>query len=324
LIDKLGRDRFFAGPLAEMTVDNNTYAIPLYSHAQVMWVRKDLLEKAGLPIPQTWDELYETAKKLTKKPDVYGLSVPTGSGDLMGTRFLNFYVRSAGETLLTKDGKANITSKAAIDGINYWVKVYRDCSPEDSINYKVLDQATLYYQGKTAFDFNSGFQIGGVTKNSPDLVKYIDAAPMPKINASDPVRGIETSNIPLVVWKNCKTPEVAKAFIEFLYEKDRYVKFLHSVPAGMLPAFKDVITYPEFTNEPTIQAFSNAVKVISDAVNLGTAIGFENGPRAEAGLLTSQNVIEIMFQDIITKNTPVEQAAKAAEDKLNELFKTVN
>lgn len=54
-------------------------------------------------------------------------------------------------------------------------------SKKDSINYNVLQQATLYYQGKTAFDFNSGFQIGGVQANTPELLQYIDAAPIPKV-----------------------------------------------------------------------------------------------------------------------------------------------
>ena len=87
--------------------------------------------------------------------NVYGSAVPLGTNDMMGTRWLHLYVRSGGETLITEDGKANITSDLAIDGINYWVKMYKEISPEDSINFNVLDQATLYYQGKIAFDFNT-------------------------------------------------------------------------------------------------------------------------------------------------------------------------
>lgn len=321
VIDKIGRDRFYEAPLKEGTVEENNFSMPLYSHAQVMWYRKDLLAEAGMEVPKTWDELYETAKKLNNAPDVYGLSVPMGSGDMMATRFLNFYVRSAGETLITEDGKANLTSKSAIDGIKYWIKMYETTSPEGSINYKVLDQANLYYQGKTAFDFNSGFQIGGVETNSPQLLEKIDAAPIPKVNADDPEKGIETSNIPVVVWKNSKHPEIAKAFVESLYEKEEYIKFLHSVPAGMLPALKDIAEDPEFLNNPTIQKFDNAVKVISAAVDKGTAIGMENGPTLQSGIIVSQGVIEKMFQDIVLKDLPVEEAAEKAEKELNDLFK---
>ena len=170
LIDDIGRDKFAETAIAEGTMDGNNYSVPLYRHAHVMWIRKDLLEQNGLEVPETWDELYEAAKTLTKD-GVYGLSFPCGTNDFQATFFLDFYVRSGGGSLLTDDLKADLTSDLAIDGINYWVKVYNDCSPKDSINFDVLDQATLYYQGKTAFDFNSGFQISGVAANSPDLLQ---------------------------------------------------------------------------------------------------------------------------------------------------------
>ena len=326
LIDSMGRDRFYEAPLTEMTAsDGKCYAVPLYSHAQVMWYHKNLLDKYDLEVPTTWDELYEAAKTISdgEGGSASGTSVPMGTNDMMATRFLNFYVRSAGETLITEDGKANLTSQAAIDGINYWIKVYKDCSPTDSLNFNVLDQATLYYTGKICFDFNSAFQIGGVETNAPELLDQIDCAPMPTINKGDPQVGYETSNIPMVIWKNSQHPEICEAFIKYLYEPENYVPFLLSVPVGMLPALKEISTDPAFLSDPTVQKFSNAKDIISKAVGEGTAIGMEYGPRPEAGLLTSQGVIESMFQDILINGTDVETAAKAAEDKLNDLFETL-
>lgn len=322
LIDDIGRDKFSKTALSEGEKDGTCYSLPLYSHAQVMWYRKDLLEAAGLQVPVTWDEFAEAAKTLTKD-GVYGCSFPCGSNDLMGTRFLNFYVRSGGGSLLTEDLKADLTSDLAIDGINYWLDIYNNCSPKDSVNYAVLDQATLFYQGKTAFDFNSGFQIGGVETNSPDLVDQIDCAPLPKINADDPDYGAETSNIPMVVWQNSEHPEICKEFIKKLYEKDTYIKFLEATPVGMLPSITGIADTAEYKENETVQKFSNAVDVITKAMDMGTAIGFEQGPSVQAGLLTSQGIIESMFQDIITNGTDVKEAAQAAEDKLNEVFSTV-
>lgn len=322
VIDAIGRDKFAAAPLSEGEKDGVCYSLPLYSHAQVMWYRKDLLASAGLEVPKTWDEFAAAAKALTKD-GVYGCSFPCGSSDLMATRFLNFYVRSGGGSLLTDDLQADLTSDLALDGIRFWLDIYENCSPKDSVNYAVLDQANLYYQGKTAFDFNSGFQIGGVQTNSPDLVDQIDCAPIPKINANDPDYGIETSNIPLVIWKNSEHPEICEAFIQKLYEKETYIKFLEATPVGMLPSISGIADTPEYQANETVQKFTGAVDVISAAVDKGTAIGFEHGPSVQAGLLTSQGIIEGMFQDIITNGTDVEKAAKAAEDKLNDAFSTI-
>lgn len=318
LIDEIGRDKFNESALDECTLDGNNYAVPLYSHAMVMWIRKDLLKENNLEVPKTWDELYEAAKTLTKD-GVYGLSFPCGSNDFQATNFLNFYVRSGGGSLLTDDLKANLTSDLAIDGINYWLKVYNDCSPKDSINYDVLDQATLYYQGKTAFDFNSGFQIGGVETNSPDLLEDIDCYPIPTIDGSEQ-KGITTTNQPMVIWKNSEHPEVCAAFIKKLYEKDTYIEFLHAQPVGMLPAISGISDTEEYRDNETIQQFAHAEEVIDSQLPGGTAIGFEHGPSVQAGILTNQHVIEEMFQDIITNGTDVETAAKAAEDQLNDLF----
>ena len=318
LIDEIGRDKFNESALDECTLDGNNYAVPLYSHAMVMWIRKDLLEANNLEVPKTWDELYEAAKTLTKD-GIYGLSFPCGSNDFQATNFLNFYVRSGGGSLLTDDLKADLTSDLAIDGINYWLKVYNDCSPKDSINYDVLDQATLYYQGKTAFDFNSGFQIGGVETNSPDLLEDIDCYPIPTIDGSEQ-KGITTTNQPMVIWKNSEHPEICAAFIKKLYEKDTYIEFLHAQPVGMLPAISGISDTEEYQDNETIQQFAHAEEVTDSHLPGGTAIGFEHGPSVQAGILTNQHVIEEMFQDIITNGTDVETAAKAAEDQLNDLF----
>lgn len=322
LIDDIRRDKFSEAALSEGKKDDTCYSVPLYSHAQVMWYRKDLLEAEGIEVPKTWDEFAKAAKALTKD-GVYGCSFPCGSNDLMGTRFLNFYVRSGGGSLLTEDLQANLTSDLAIEGINYWLDIYNNCSPKDSVNYAVLDQATLFYQGKTVFDFNSGFQIGGVEANSPELVDQIDCAPLPKINANDPDYGAETSNIPMVVWENSKHPEICKEFIKKLYEQETYIKFLEATPVGMLPSITGISDTEKYKANETVQKFSNAVDVITSAMNMGTAIGFEYGPSVQAGLLTSQGIIESMFQDIITNGTDVETAAKNAEDQLNDIFSTV-
>ncbi|WP_223836366.1 ABC transporter substrate-binding protein [Paenibacillus oceani] len=53
VIDKIGRSRFYEAPLKEGTVEGKNYSIPLYSHAQVMWYRKDLLKQANLEVPKT-------------------------------------------------------------------------------------------------------------------------------------------------------------------------------------------------------------------------------------------------------------------------------
>lgn len=323
VIDGIGRDRFPAPALKEGEKDGENYSVPLYSHAQVMWYRKDILKQHNLEVPKTWEELAKAAETIGKSGDFYALSVPMGSNDFMATRYLNFYMRSHGETLLKEDGTANLSSKVAQEGIKYWTDLYKKVSPEGSINYKVLDQSTLFYQGKTAFDFNSGFHISGVEKNRPDLVDQIAAAPLPVAKAGDkPNYPAEVSNVATVVWKASKNQEAAKAFLKSLYENSEYIKFLHSVPGGMLPVLSDINKDETYLNNDTIKKYADSIKVISDQVATGSAIGMENGPTIQGSILTSQGVIERMFQSIVLENADPVKAAKKAEEDLNKQFKS--
>ena len=321
-IDAIGRDLFSANALADMSMDDTTYGIPYYSHAQVMWYRTDLLEANNLEVPTTWDEFYEAAVALTKD-GVYGCAFSCSPNDLLCTRYLNYYVRSGGGSLLNDDLTANLTSDLAIDGINFWLEVYKNCSPAETINYTVNDHATLYYQGTTAFDFNSGFMISGVESNRPDLLEYVSCAPLPLMAEGDPYYSAEATHIPLVTWANSEHPEICQAFIEYLYQTDNYLNFLAAVPVGMLPSIKGIDENETYLSNPIVQQFSDEAAIIAQAVEEGSAIGFEHGPSAQAGLLANQGVIEEMFQDIITNGTDVETAAKAAEDELNEIFATM-
>ena len=321
MIDEIGRDRFYESPIQEMTYDGSCYAVPIYSHAFVMWYRKDLLEKYNLDVPTTWDEFNAAATAITQGEDgeVYGCSVPMGTNDMYATCFLDVWAGSCGKSLLTEDRKANLTDPDIVEGIKFWTDMYKTNSPADSINYNTLDQPTLYYQGKNAFDFNSGFHISGVEANRPDLMDSISCAPIPTRNEGEQPQYI-VNNMPMVVWKNSKHPEICKAFIESFYEPETYVPFLHSVPVGMLPALKEITNDPTFLSDPTIQKYEAEMRVISDALSHGTYIGMEYGPCVEAGILANQRVVENMFQDIVLNGTSVEDAVAAANKQLNELF----
>lgn len=287
-----------------------------------MWYREDLLDAAGLEVPTTWEEFYNAAVTLTKD-GVYGAGVSCSPNDLLCTRYLNYYVQSAGSSLLNDDLTANLTSDIALEGIEFWVNVYKNCSPAETINYTVNDHATLFYQGTTAFDFNSGFMISGVAANREDLLEYVSCAPLPAYKEGDAYYSAEATHIPLVIWENCENKDVCEAFIEYLYEEDNYLYFLSAVPVGMLPAITGISDLEAYKTNETVAQFAEEAAVIEKAIAEGSAIGFEHGPSVQAGLLTSQGVVEEMFQDILTNGTDIPTAAKAAENQLNEIFETM-
>ncbi|MCM1040295.1 MAG: sugar ABC transporter substrate-binding protein [Ruminococcus sp.] len=321
VVDAIGRDRFSDNVLSELTHGDQVYGVPYYSHAYVMWYRKDLLDAKGISVPSTWEELYEAACAVTdKEQGIYGCPVSMSPKDFVSAINLHMYVQSGGGSLLNDDMTANLTSDLALEGIRYWVKMYEDCSPRETVDDTVMEQAARFYEGKTAFDFNSGFHISGVAGSREDLLSSISCAPLPRMNEEDEYYSAIVTHIPLVIYKDAENVEICKKFMEFLFEEENYIDFLDSVPVGMLPSIRGISSTEQYQSNDVRRQFAEEEAVIREAMLNGMALGFEHGPNVQSGIITSSGVIENMFRNIVQNGADVETAAREAEEELNRLF----
>ncbi len=321
VIDGIGKQRFADNVLTELSHGQDIYGLPYYSHAFVLWYRSDLLQDANLAVPETWEEFAAAAKALTDpEKGVYGYAAALSPRDHLATIDLHVYMRSKGESLLTEDLKANLTSDVALEGIAYWADIYRSCSSPDFYDDTVEERSQHFYDGVTAFDVNSGFHITGIKNNRPDLLESISCVEFPfKQTGASAGSGIVTQ-IPLVMYASTQNQEAAEAFLTFLYEDDNYMTFIDSVPVGMIPAIKDIANTEMYQSNDVRKQFMREETVIENAVLSGNALGFEHGANLQAGILASSGVIEEMFRAIVLDDVPVETAAQQAEGLLNARF----
>ena len=88
-------------------------------------------------------------------------------------------------------------------------------------------------------------------------------------------------------------PEVAKAFLESLYNEEDYVKFLDSTPVGMLPTIKGISDSAAYKENETRKKFKHAEEVITEAIKQypkGRFIFFNiNCKKCEWGLYQARN-----------------------------------
>ena len=75
-------------------------AVPWRIGSRCLVVRTDLLEQAGLDLPQTWEDVLAAAEKLHNPPDIYGIGLPgrQGGGELLAEMTWAF-----GGSLYTED-----------------------------------------------------------------------------------------------------------------------------------------------------------------------------------------------------------------------------
>ena len=96
-------DQFIESTLAPLRINGKLYGLPYNTNARAMVYRKDIFEKHGLSIPQTWDELIQTARKITEltAKKTYGFFVCTEVGDPRAAQeFISWYYQvSKGKNL---------------------------------------------------------------------------------------------------------------------------------------------------------------------------------------------------------------------------------
>ncbi|MBP0649648.1 extracellular solute-binding protein, partial [Mycobacterium tuberculosis] len=92
--------------------DGKYYGVPFSAQAFAVFVRKDWREKLGLPVPQTWDDLYAMAKAFTEKDpdgngkkDTYGYVMPLSTTRGYATWFLADLIwQAGGDFMAAKNG----------------------------------------------------------------------------------------------------------------------------------------------------------------------------------------------------------------------------
>ncbi|MEO2239701.1 sugar ABC transporter substrate-binding protein [Dorea sp. YH-dor226] len=193
------------------TLDGNLLGYPMWVNAKVLIYRKDLIPEDK--VPTTWEEYQALAEEL-KTDDMYGTTV-FGSGSDAVCSFLDFACQAGAEGLVfDKDGKVNITDQAYVDALNFMVEnANADYTPADSLSTAATESQELFTNGKVAMQLNWSHQY-------PAAVEALGADKVgcaPMIGGSAGV-GATTGPWYECVMKNSANKEMAKKYVEYMYE----------------------------------------------------------------------------------------------------------
>ncbi|TMG06776.1 MAG: extracellular solute-binding protein, partial [Chloroflexi bacterium] len=99
--------------------------VPQYHGMFVATYREDLFKKAGLKVPDTWEDLYVVGKELKKMGNPVGIPI-SQNYDSISTAGPVLW--SFGGMEVDKDGKTvRINSPATVQTIEWYQKMFRDC-----------------------------------------------------------------------------------------------------------------------------------------------------------------------------------------------------
>ena len=143
-------------------IDNNTVngrlvAIPWYTDAGVLYYRKDLLEKHGESVPETWEQLTATAQKIQDaereagNDRMWGYVWQGRAYEGLTCNALEWVVSHGGGTLISQDGKVTINNPDAATALDQAAGWVGKITPQGVLNYTEEEARGVFQSGNAVF-----------------------------------------------------------------------------------------------------------------------------------------------------------------------------
>lgn len=295
---------FQAGPVQATTYEGKTVGVPIITEQEVLYYRKDLLEKSGFTAPpKTLDELKAQAAKVeADNPGVAGFVARTGKAAAV-TQFSSF-LYSFGGDFVDANGKASVNTEQAKQAYAYYGGLLREHGPENiSTDMSWSEAMAIFTQGKAAFYTEANSLYKNAT--DPAKSKVSDTVGFAAFPAGP--AGSKPYNIPswaLGINDASKNKDNAWKFIQWAAGKEQS---LAQQKAGVPGARASVWANPEST--------STYPKDLAEATAVSTANGIGHDRPLVVKVAQAR---EIVGQPIVDAITGKDAAASA--DAANEAF----
>ncbi|WP_028547772.1 ABC transporter substrate-binding protein [Paenibacillus sp. UNC451MF] len=295
---------FAKSSIEATTIEGKIESVPVFTDQFVLYYRKDVLEKNGIAVPKTLDELTAAAKKLHDPgKDFYGF-VGRGQRNALVTAVSSFVFSQGGDFM--KGDKAAVNTPEAIKGFQTYASLIKDYGPQGVLNMSWPQASAIFAQGKAAFYAETA----SVYKNTTDPEKSLvsDKVGFAKFPSGD--AGSKPYNI--TAWSlgiNAKSAnkDAAWEFIKWATNKDNVLKTQRAGAPGARSSLwtqkEGVETYP-----------ADLAAAIQETMKIGVG---HNVPEVISVGEARDAVGSIVVKAVLGENI------KAAADQANAEFQTI-
>ncbi len=134
-----------------LSSDGKLYAAPFYGESSFIMYRKDLMEKAGLTMPDapTWEFVADAARKMTdRKADINGVCLRGKAGWGENMAFLTATANSFGARWFDENWKPQFDQPEWKNALEFYVDLMKDAGPQGASSNGFNENLALFQQGK--------------------------------------------------------------------------------------------------------------------------------------------------------------------------------
>ena len=324
VISAVGAERFNEGANRVYEIDPGVHAAAALGNtaANMLWIRTDLMEKAGIDeIPATWDELRSACQKMQGR-GIYGAPLPYARNS-MTTLVIIGFIHQAGGQVLSPDLDVALDSDEAENALEFYASM-RELSPAGATSYSWGESLSAFVSGATATGLYAGRVLINVTRQNPRIADHITCATYPTISAD--VEPWTFNDFPSVfIPADASDMEMTQAFAAWLYQPDGYIRQINATPGHVLPVVGDVAEDPRFLSNEVIARFPDEIASLSAAAAAaaGHNLGWETArhkTNVRAGAIVNSGVLAEMVQRVALNGEAPRAALKDTAKKIESLM----
>ena len=295
--------------------------------------RKDLAEKKGLKNPKTWDDLLAVAKELTMdtdgdgKIDIYGVTIP--GGNLFTNIIMGELTKANGGVLFDDQNRPRFTDKTMIETLNF-LKALTQYMPPGWEGHGYRETFANMYGQKAAMMFQ-GYGRGAslIEQYAPKNMTstdYFDVWIKPH-GPSGTKPAAQVDEEPWMLFKGCKYPEEAKAFLKFFYQDENYLEYIQTVPIHFFPITKSLRQSSAYKETPMIKRWKGWLDVQeyyldNDLVKPTLVIDWKDmNTKPYLMEILGSGILKDMVLEVTKEGVAPEKAAARAQKKAEEIVK---
>ena len=283
-------------------------AVPQYHGMFLAAYREDLFKKAGLKVPDTWEDLYKVGRELKKMGHPIGIPISQNYDSISTASAVRWCY---GSTEVDRDGKTvAINSPQTIEVVEWYKKVYRDCMEPEVLSWSDASNNESLQQGKAGWIHNpvSAYIVARDKKlvTADGLNHHRSLAGPAGRHETDVPRSIG-------IWKFSKRIEPAKEWIRYLVGKrEVYDEYIMSGSAFNLPIYTNLQDHPVLKTDPKYAALRN------EGAQYHT-YGWPAPPSDKVQLITNSFILPNMLAKAVT-GTPTREAIAWAENEMQKII----
>ena len=191
------------------------YGLPFGSETSILGYRKDIFEKHGLKVPETYEELLDLACKIPElEPGMGGLASRAASGHHASHAFL-LHLAPLGGRVFDAQWNPIVNNQAGVAAAKA-LKTIVDCGAEGSKSFGFAEAGASFLQGNSAMYLDSTVFAGQV--NDPTRSKVVGKigwAPHPVGTRA----GSQTGGFGIAIPQNAQNKEAAFLLMQWLTTK---------------------------------------------------------------------------------------------------------